>query len=60
MFILIDELDRCRPTYAIELLENIKHLFDIEGLYFIIATDSTQLSYSINAVYGNKFASENT
>ena len=58
MFILIDELDRCRPNYAIELLENIKHLFDIEGLYFIIATDSTQLSYSINAVYGNKFASE--
>jgi len=58
MFILIDELDRCRPNYAIELLENIKHLFDIEGLYFIIATDSTQLSHSINAVYGNKFASE--
>ncbi|MBU3013901.1 KAP family NTPase [Poseidonibacter lekithochrous] len=58
MFILIDELDRCRPNYAIELLENIKHLFDIEGLYFIIATDSTQLSHSINAIYGNKFASE--
>ena len=58
IFILIDELDRCRPNYAIELLENIKHLFDIEGLYFIIATDSTQLSHSINAIYGNKFASE--
>ncbi|MGB7403460.1 MAG: P-loop NTPase fold protein [Arcobacter sp.] len=58
IYILIDELDRCRPNYAIELLESIKHLFDIEGLIFIIATDSKQLSHSINAVYGNKFKSE--
>jgi hypothetical protein len=58
LFILIDELDRCRPNYAIELLESIKHLFDIEGIVFIIATDSKQLSHSINAVYGESFASE--
>jgi len=58
MFICIDELDRCRPNYAIELLESIKHIFDIEGIIFIIATDSKQLSHSINAVYGNNFASE--
>jgi hypothetical protein len=58
LFILIDELDRCRPNYAIELLENIKHLFDIKGLYFIIATDSKQLSHSINAIYGSNFESE--
>lgn len=58
LFILIDELDRCRPNYAIELLENIKHLFDIKGLYFIIATDSKQLSHSINAIYGLNFESE--
>lgn len=58
LFILIDELDRSRPNYAIELLENIKHLFDIEGIVFIIATDTKQLSHSINAIYGNNFASE--
>lgn len=58
MFILIDELDRCRPNYAIELLENIKHIFDIPGIIFIVATDSKQLSHSINAVYGDNFASE--
>ncbi len=58
LFILIDELDRCRPNYAIELLENIKHIFDIPKLIFIIATDSEQLSHSINAVYGQNFASE--
>lgn len=58
MFIFIDELDRCRPNYAIELLESIKHIFDIPGLVFVVATDSKQLSHSINAIYGNNFSSE--
>lgn len=58
LFILIDELDRCRPNYAIELLENIKHIFDIKGIYFVIATNSKQLSHSINAIYGSNFSSE--
>jgi len=58
LFILIDELDRCRPSYAIELLENIKHIFDIPGVVFFIATDSKQLAHSINAIYGNNFASD--
>ena len=55
LIIFIDELDRCRPTYAIELLERIKHLFDIERLVFILSTDKEQLCYSICAVYGNDF-----
>ncbi len=58
LFILIDELDRCRPNYAIELLENIKHIFDIPGIYFVIATNSKQLSHSINSIYGQNFSSE--
>jgi predicted KAP-like P-loop ATPase len=55
MFVFIDELDRCRPTYAIELLETVKHLFDIPGLIFVIATDTDQLQHSIKAVYGEGF-----
>jgi len=58
LFILVDELDRCRPNYAIELLETIKHLFEVEGVYFIVATASHQLSHSINAIYGEKFESK--
>lgn len=57
IFIFVDELDRCRPTFAIELLEAIKHLFDVSGLYFVIATDSVQLSHSICAIYGESFDS---
>ncbi len=55
LVIFIDELDRCRPTYIIELLERIKHLFNIERLVFVLSTDTTQLSHSICAVYGNNF-----
>lgn len=57
MFVFIDELDRCRPTYAIELLETVKHLFEIKGIIFIIATDTEQLQHSIKAVYGTEFDS---
>ncbi|NMZ50152.1 KAP family P-loop NTPase fold protein [Pseudomonas poae] len=57
-FIFIDELDRCRPTYAIELLERIKHFFEIKGCRFIIASDSKQLAHAIRAVYGQGFSSE--
>lgn len=56
-FILVDELDRCRPTYAIEMLERIKHLFEVENVVFILATDTTQLANSIKAVYGSDFDS---
>ena len=43
LIVLVDELDRCRPNYAISMLERIKHLFDIEGVAFVVATDTKQL-----------------
>ncbi len=55
LHILIDELDRCRPTYAIEMLERIKHLFGVSNVAFVIATDTEQLQHSIRAVYGEGF-----
>lgn len=55
MFVFVDELDRCRPLYAIKLLEDLKHLFDIDGLVFVVATDSDQLAHSVKAIYGAEF-----
>lgn len=49
---VIDELDRCRPTFAIELLETVKHVFDIPGLVFLLALNRSQLIHSIRSVYG--------
>lgn len=56
--VLIDELDRCRPTYAINMLEVIKHFFNTRYFVFVVATDTTQLCESIKAVYGNNFDSK--
>ncbi len=53
--IFIDELDRCRPTYAIELLERVKHLFNVENVVFIVAIDKKQLGISLSTVYGTGF-----
>lgn len=54
-FIIIDELDRCRPNYAVETLEVVKHIFDIPQVVFVIATDTGQLQHAIKAVYGQGF-----
>ncbi|MGL6462352.1 KAP family P-loop NTPase fold protein [Aeromonas hydrophila] len=51
-FILIDELDRCRPSYAVEMLETIKHIFDIPGVVFVLATDTEQLQHAVKSIYG--------
>lgn len=48
----IDELDRCKPTYAIELLERVKHLFSVPGVIFVLVVDKGQLAHSIRSLYG--------
>jgi len=55
LIIFIDELDRCKPTYAIEIMENAKHLFDTDGIIFVLGIDKEQLGHSIKSVYGNEF-----
>ena len=55
VFVLIDELDRCRPSYAVELLERVKHLFSVENFVFILGSDTEQLSYAIQGLYGGNF-----
>ena len=49
---LVDELDRCRPDYAIAYLETIKHIFDLDGATFILAADRHHLSNSARTAFG--------
>lgn len=49
---LVDELDRCKPDYAIVYLETIKHIFDIKGAVFLIAADRQQLENSAKSAFG--------
>ncbi len=55
LFIMIDELDRCRPSYAVELLEVAKHLFSVDRIVFVLAVNRSQLAHSVKALYGSEF-----
>jgi len=57
LVIFVDELDRCRPTYSIELLERVKHIFDLENTVFVLSYDKQQLGVSIGAIYGQEINS---
>ena len=52
MVFIIDELDRCRPTFAIELLERVKHIFDAPNLVFVFGLNRDELCKSLQSVYG--------
>lgn len=49
--VIIDELDRCRPTYAIELLETVKHIFGVKNIIFIFLVNKSQLKSTVSTMY---------
>lgn len=50
--IIIDELDRCKPTYAVELIEKVKHLFSVKNVVFVLVMHRKQLEEAVKCVYG--------
>jgi KAP family P-loop domain len=52
LIFIVDELDRCKPNFALELLEKVKHVFSVSGVHFILATHLTQLENSVRYSYG--------
>jgi len=55
LILVIDELDRCKPTFALKLLENLKHYINDERITIILVTNIYQLSSTIKNVYGSRF-----
>ncbi|AWL08579.1 hypothetical protein HME7025_00708 [Aquirufa nivalisilvae] len=53
LIFFVDELDRCRPDYAVQVLEKIKHLFSVKGIIFVLSIDKEQLCNSIKGYYGS-------
>ena len=49
---IIDELDRCKPTFALNLLERIKHLFSIDEIVFVLVANLPQLAKMVEKEYG--------
>jgi hypothetical protein len=54
LIFIIDDLDRCRPSFAIEVLERIKHFFDVNDVHFVLGVHLVELRNSISAAYGPK------
>lgn len=53
LIFFIDELDRCRPNYAVSILEQIKHFFSVQNIQFVLSIDKKQLKFAIQGVYGS-------
>ena len=58
LVVFVDELDRCRPDYAIRFLEATKHIFDVDGVVFILGVNLSELAHSVSALYGTDFDGE--
>lgn len=52
LVIVIDELDRCRPTFAVDTLEIVKHIMDVSNVVYLFALDVEQLGAAVKQVYG--------
>lgn len=58
LVIVVDELDRCRPDYALSLLEVIKHFFDVENVHFVLGVNLKELANSVRSRYGSAVQGE--
>ncbi|WUR11043.1 P-loop NTPase fold protein [[Empedobacter] haloabium] len=57
LVVIIDELDRCKPTFAIDLLERVKHLFSVPNVVFVLVMNKIQLEDAMKSVYGSNLDS---
>ena len=53
LVVIIDELDRCRPSFAVEFIEKIKHFFSVKNVVFLLVMNKDQLEESVRFVYGS-------
>jgi hypothetical protein len=52
LIFVVDELDRCRPDYALSMLEVIKHFFDVPNVHFVLGVNMEALGHIVRARYG--------
>ena len=55
LIVFIDELDRCKPSYAVRLLERIKHYFTHDNITFVFSVNTNELQHTIKKHYGDDF-----
>ena len=52
LVLIVDELDRCRPSFAVELIEKIKHVFSVPGVHFVLSAHLPQLAKIFQNTHG--------
>ena len=57
LVVFVDELDRCKPSYAVQLLERIKHYFANDRITFVFSINADELQHTIKCFYGEGFDS---
>ena len=55
ILLIIDELDRCKPDYAVKILESIKHFYSYKNITTLVVTNNSQLSQCVKHFYGSSF-----
>jgi hypothetical protein len=55
LLFIIDELDRCKPEFAVKLLEVAKHYYNDDNVVFVLSTNNRQLAHTVKRYYGNDF-----
>jgi KAP family P-loop domain len=53
LIFIIDELDRCRPSFALEILEKIKHFYSVPNVIFMLVSSLSQLETAVRFAYGD-------
>ena len=54
LVVFVDDLDRCLPQGALEVLEAMKLFFDLEGFIFVVGLDQGVVERSIDLKYRNE------
>ena len=52
LIIFVDELDRCRPDYAMQVLECLRHLFDARGVLVVLTVNQEALNQAVGSLRG--------
>ena len=52
LVVLIDELDRCPPSRALEILDVARHLFDVPGVVVVLGINEQELQHRVKTLYG--------
>ncbi len=59
LYYFIDELDKCKPAFVVDMINAISRVLNIPEIIFIVAADKSQIENAIKTIYGSGFDTDN-